>query len=445
MTTPAGIVRTMAASVSLCLVFTGCETTGGLTSKVDGSKLRPASDRVKADPETVEAAFAQMKTTSAQKRDYWKDKTFEEFERSVYREPWPGGKYIVDGDTPIADRKHLQEFFETRIKTQAGRRGPVANLVVNQEGGQDTVWNSTQKKQLTYCVSTSFGSRHTKMVADMAAAGSAWEQISDVKYLHVASQDATCDASNPNVVFDVRPVNVSGDYLARAFFPNEARASRNVLVDESSFQLDPNGKLTLVGILRHELGHTLGFRHEHTRPESGTCFEDSSWRPLTGYDKFSVMHYPQCNGGGDWTLTLTDMDKRGASCLYGAVAGSGVSCPDVGPGPEPCAAQTQTFTNQQVAKDEQKAYPAFAVTPGTRFEVKMTGAGTASGDPDLYVQFGQAPTRVAGAYACRPYLTGAEETCALDVPAGKTQAFVMVHGFSAASYNLSVTHTAHGQ
>lgn len=445
MTTPAGIVRTMAASVSLCLVFTGCETTGGLTSKADGSKLRPASDRVKADPETVEAAFAQMKTTSAQKRDYWKDKTFEEFERSVYREPWPGGKYIVDGDTPIADRKHLQEFFETRIKTQAGRRGPVANLVVNQEGGQDTVWNSTQKKQLTYCVSTSFGSRHMKMVADMAAAGSAWEQISDVKYLHVASQDATCDASNSNVVFDVRPVNVSGDYLARAFFPNEARASRNVLVDESSFQLDPNGKLTLVGILRHELGHTLGFRHEHTRPESGTCFEDSSWRPLTGYDKFSVMHYPQCNGGGDWTLTLTDMDKRGASCLYGAVAGSGVSCPDVGPGPEPCAAQTQTFTNQQVAKDEQKAYPAFAVTPGTRFEVKMTGAGTASGDPDLYVQFGQAPTRVAGGYACRPYLTGAEETCALDVPAGKTQAFVMVHGFSAASYNLSVTHTAHGQ
>ena len=75
----------------------------------------------------------------------------------------------------------------------------------------------------------------------------------------------------------------------------------------------------------------------------------------------------------------------------------------------------------------------------------MTGAGAASGDPDLYIQFGQAPTRSSGGYACRPYLTGAEETCALDVPAGKTQAFVMAHGFSAASYNLSVTHTAHGQ
>ncbi|MET0516900.1 MAG: matrixin family metalloprotease [Nitrospiraceae bacterium] len=445
MTPPADRVRTMAASVSLCLVFSGCETTTPTMSKAQGSKMHAATDRVKADPETVEKAFARMKTTSAQKRDYWKDKTFEEFERSVYHEPWPGGKYIVDGDTPIADRKHLQEFFDVRVKTQTGRLGPVVQLVVNQEAGQDTVWNSTQKKQLTYCVSSSFGNRHAKMVSEMVAAGGAWEQIADVKYVHVASQDGTCDASNPNVVFDVRPVNVSGDYLARAFFPNEARASRNVLVDESSFQLDPNGKLTLVGILRHELGHTLGFRHEHTRPESGACFEDSDWRPLTDYDKFSVMHYPQCNGGGDWTLVLTDMDKRGAACLYGALPGSGISCPGAGPEPGPCAAQTQTFINQQVAKDEQKAYPAFAVTPGTQFEVKMTGAGTASGDPDLYVQFGQAPTRSSGGHACRPYLTGAEETCALDVPAGKTQAFVMTHGFSAASYNLSVTHTAHGQ
>lgn len=445
MTPLSGIVRTIAASISLCLVLPGCETTTSMMSKVQGSKMRAAADTVKADPEAVEKAFVRMKTTSAKKRDYWKDKTFEEFERSVYREPWPGGKYIVDGDTPIADRKQLQEFFDGRVKTQTGRPGPVVQLVVNQEGGQDTVWNSTQKKQLTYCVSTAFGNRHNKMAAEMVAAGGAWEQISDVKYVHVASQDATCDASNPNVVFDVRPVNVNGDYLARAFFPNEARASRNVLVDESSFQLDPNGKLTLVGILRHELGHTLGFRHEHTRPESGACFEDSDWRPLTDYDKFSVMHYPQCNGGGDWTLTLTDMDKRGAACLYGALPGSNISCPGAGSDSGPCAAQTQTFTNQQVAKNEQKLYPPFAVTPGTQLEVKMTGAGAASGDPDLYIQFGQAPTRSSGGYACRPYLTGAEETCALDVPAGKTQAFVMAHGFSAGSYNLSVTHTAHGQ
>src|SRR5688572_26970790 len=110
MTPPAGIARMIAASVSLCLVLTGCETTASMMSKVQGSKMHAAADKVKADPEAVENAFVRMKTTSAKKRDYWKDKTFEEFERSVYREPWSGGKYIVDGDTPIADKKQLQEF-----------------------------------------------------------------------------------------------------------------------------------------------------------------------------------------------------------------------------------------------------------------------------------------------------------------------------------------------
>jgi hypothetical protein len=79
--------------------------------------------------------------------------------------------------------------------------------------------------------------------------------------------------------------------------------------------------LTLTGILRHELGHTIGLRHEHTRPESGTCFEDNDWRGVTDYDAFSVMHYPQCNGQGDWSLTLTAFDQNGIACLYGPAPG----------------------------------------------------------------------------------------------------------------------------
>ena len=73
---------------------------------------------------------------------------------------------------------------------------------------------------------------------------------------------------------------------------------------------------TLTGVLRHELGHTIGFRHEHTRPESGTCFEDNNWRALTAYDSSSVMHYPQCNGTQNGDLVLTNLDKSGAHSLY---------------------------------------------------------------------------------------------------------------------------------
>jgi serine protease len=61
------------------------------------------------------------------------------------------------------------------------------------------------------------------------------------------------------------------------------------------------------------------------------------------------------------------------------------------------------------------------------------------GDPDLYVRFDQDPA--TNAYDCRPYLTGAEETCSLDVPANATTAHVGVRGYSAAHYSLTVTRT----
>jgi hypothetical protein len=73
---------------------------------------------------------------------------------------------------------------------------------------------------------------------------------------------------------------------------------------------------TLSGVLRHELGHVLGFRHEHTRPEAGTCFEDDSWIPLTPYESDSVMHYPQCNGTNFGDLVITAGDAAGARAAY---------------------------------------------------------------------------------------------------------------------------------
>ncbi len=385
-----------------------------------------------------------LSDNAKQKRDEWKTKTFEEFKAQTYKEPFEGGKYIVNGDTPILNEKLLQEFFETRIKesispVEGGRK----KLTVHQVNGQDAVWNSIEKRQLTYCVSKTFGTNYNQMVSDMQAAGGAWEAVATVDFIHVAGEDDSCTASNPNVVFDVRPVNVNGQYLARAFFPDEPRSSRNVLVDNSSFQLDPNGKLSRQGILRHELGHTLGFRHEHTRPDSGTCFEDNNWRPLTSYDAFSVMHYPQCNGQGDWSLTLTNIDKNGAACLYGPAQGFIIDSSicqgsEEPPLPIACGPKTETFTGQSVAKNEEKTYGPFAVVPGTLVEVVMHGEAN-PGDPDLYVRFNQDPTTTA--YDCRPYLSGAEEKCALDVPTNGTAVHVKVRGYSAAHFNLTVTHT----
>lgn len=422
-----------------CLTLIAAAALGGCAA---GWDILPAGRQAP----TFEEAQAAAEEAARADRARSSGMSFEEFEATVYKEPFEGGKYIVNGDTPIIDRKQLEEFFQRQIRNEPEQppEGGMVQLIVHQVGGLDAVWNSMQKTALTYCVSTGFGARHGTVVAQMAAATQAWEEVAQVDFVHASGQDASCTASNNNVVFDVRPVDVDGQYLARAFFPNEPRSARNVLIDQSSFELSPTGKLQLAGILRHELGHTLGFRHEHTRPQSGTCFEDSNWRPLTDYDPFSVMHYPQCNGLGDWSLTLTSADQTGAACLYQPAPGFELeagACPGGGggePTPVPGAPVTASYRDQSVAVGQERRYGPFAVAAGTVFEALMTGRRPA-GDPDLYVRFGQAPTRTA--YDCRPYLYGAEERCAIDVPSGQTQAFVMVRGYARGRYHLSVTHT----
>lgn len=403
----------------------------------------PTVAKIEATPAAVEAAEQTLADNADRSRRMRAALSFEDFKATVYREPFEGGKYIVNGDTTIASDKELLEFYEKNVMPKQ-----TTKLVLDQASGMDNKWNQTQKKNLKYCVSSTFGNRHADVVQQMANATQAWEDVAAVDFIYDASQDATCTAANAAVTFDVRPVNAGGEYLARAFFPNEGRAARNVLIDDSSFDLRPGEKLSLVGILRHELGHSIGFRHEHTRPESGTCFEDRDWLPLTGYDAFSVMHYPQCNGRGDWSLTLTPRDKNGAACVYGVAAGftldgTLVKDPDVcwveaaapvtpvAPG-EP---QTQSFAAQKVKKSEVRRYGPFRAAPGTIFEATMGGAG-ATGDPDLYVRYDKAPD--VNAYDCRPFVDGPQEVCAQNVPSESKQVFVMVRGYSEAAYDLQV-------
>jgi hypothetical protein len=72
-------------------------------------------------------------------------------------------------------------------------------------------------------------------------------------------------------------------------------------------------------VLRHELGHVLGFRHELIRSGApAVCPKEPLWdaRPLTDYDPQSVMHY-FCGGVGSSSLRITELDRVGAQQVYG--------------------------------------------------------------------------------------------------------------------------------
>ena len=76
----------------------------------------PPIQRTEATPEAIKAARERLQRLAAIHRKMRAALTFEEFEETVYREPFEGGKYIVDGDTPIASRKLLMEFYEKSVK-----------------------------------------------------------------------------------------------------------------------------------------------------------------------------------------------------------------------------------------------------------------------------------------------------------------------------------------
>jgi hypothetical protein len=247
--------------------------------------------------------------------------TYEEFKAQAYQEPETGA-FVLNGDELVETEEEMRAMYEAFLDSvaqaearQDGYSTTEQGLIVNRVSGIDDKWSSTAAVNIRYCVSsTSFGSRYSTVVNAMNSAAAAWEGTgARINFIHDSAKDSACNATTTGVTFDVRQTTTTS-YLARAFFPSSTRSSRNVLISTSAFgSISP---WTLAGILRHELGHTLGFRHEHTRPEAGTCFENTSWRALTTYDSASVMHYPQCNGtqGGD--LVLTSRDVSGARALY---------------------------------------------------------------------------------------------------------------------------------
>jgi hypothetical protein len=236
--------------------------------------------------------------------------TFQEFKASTFRDV--DGQYIVNGDEPVAGTGALRSYYEGMVGV--ARKVNPAGLVVNTVRGVDDTWSQAQVGKLTYCVSNKFGNRKAAVARAAALGAGHWENASSaINYVHRAPADKNCNTRNKAVVFSIEPTR-SQAFIARAFFPSSPDARQNIKVNPVSLLTTPDWPPG--NILGHELGHTLGFRHEHTRPEAGICFEDLNWRPLTPYDSASIMHYPQCNGTST-NLSFTDTDAEGVQELYG--------------------------------------------------------------------------------------------------------------------------------
>jgi hypothetical protein len=241
--------------------------------------------------------------------------TWEQFREASTKSFEGQTSYVIDGDMPVSLDALREEYLRLFGRSQDGVGELGQASTVNTVGGADDLWAGASARDLRYCVSDEFGALKARVVNEMAAAAAAWEAPAWVDFQYVPAADASCAPGNPNIVFAVRPWTSGG---ACAFFPSGGGCvARTVVVNYADLDSGAYGPVTTVGVLRHELGHTLGLRHEHIRAPGTTCTEGGTWRNITAYDSASVMHYPWCPGAtnvGD--LNITALDASAIASLY---------------------------------------------------------------------------------------------------------------------------------
>lgn len=233
--------------------------------------------------------------------------------------------YIVEGDIKL-DRDELLLYSKKRLQkidTNITEKLDNRKLTVAADrNGKASLW--PPGTIIKYCIMrSSFSSKssYDSVVKNMRVATNDWMKICKVQfeYLPILDKKVIDVETFPEpVFFIVRQINAEGAFIAQSFFPNDPSYERMLLIDYSFF----TSRFSKAGVLRHELGHVLGFRHEHIWSKDGSCAGEDVIQaevgaiPVTKYDPYSVMHYPCGLNKDNKYLELTAFDKEGALKVY---------------------------------------------------------------------------------------------------------------------------------
>jgi len=168
-------------------------------------------------------------------------------------------------------------------------------------------------------------------------------------------------------------------------------------------------------VICQEVGHLFGLGHTSTNGSSQSTCMDYATNPVNS-------QWPNAH---DYAL----LDQ-----IYAHIGGGGG-----GGTPSGQLSNGVTKTNLSGATNSSTAYYIDVPAGASNLSIVMNGG---SGDADLYVKFGSAPTTTS--YNCRPYKTGNAETCSFAAPS-TGRYYIMIQGYSAYSAtNLTGSFTAGG-
>jgi hypothetical protein len=272
--------------------------------------------------------------------------TFEQFAAQYATRS--GNQWFVEEDQAMSDDglHALYEYLHEGA-SQSQTEGPVPVAATYSVDGFDSTWSSGEKLAMTWCLGRIMPSPFTNAethdehvdlaLRTMEWATRAWERAGDVNFVHLREFDSPespgsglCQPGENGIDFRVRtgpdclsscggatyyealpysefldPGNVDGEAEMvlglQRFFSSETEARKNAL---------------------HELGHVMGFTHEHLQFKEqeiiGHCTNDGDidWRGVTPLDPDSVMGYDDCEGINPNAPRLSAWDRLGAYYGY---------------------------------------------------------------------------------------------------------------------------------
>ncbi len=258
---------------------------------------------------------------------------FEEYRDSARRLMVDGEAiYQVEFDL-FFNEAGLFEHYAARMQPPEPEAVDKSVVITQVSTGLDlTFQRGEDALTITYCVSDAFGADQSQAIQDMADATADWQMAANFHFEYVEGMNGACAGGAPGIDVAVIPgLNFQAACATPPYFPSSQQNSWCGGYTQGTLGFDYAnwpwagvwGAAGSRGVMRHELGHILGLRHEHAwspTPCENQTGGDISGRQLTSYDVDSAMHYPQCAGNQNTTFAVTERDAEGVRQIYGMPA-----------------------------------------------------------------------------------------------------------------------------